>query len=192
MVSDDLVIVIHLVNLFHSFNTLSIANNHQYFVDALAKSVELCTLLINLESEVFRVFGAVHLYKGGVVASIEAGMVAVAEAVQLVYDVVEINAKGSEDDRKLFLLFFKVHQSSEETWNNVVAAFAKNSVSHFFLIGLLCAGSDGFFVIRVLVFGRGLHCEWPHAFLTNDAELFFGSLRKGQAFDEFFILVLEL
>jgi len=52
MVSDD-IFIINLVNLVHSIQTLCIANDHQRFVDAFSESVEMGTLLINFESEIF-------------------------------------------------------------------------------------------------------------------------------------------
>jgi len=52
MVSND-IFLIDLVNLVHPIQTLCIANDHQRLVDAFSESVEMGTLLINFESEIF-------------------------------------------------------------------------------------------------------------------------------------------
>lgn len=61
------------------------------------------------DSVIFLILVAVHFDKWGTIASVEARMLASAEVIEFVKNVIEVRAESVKHDCKLPLLFLHVH-----------------------------------------------------------------------------------
>jgi hypothetical protein len=72
------------------------ALNHNSFINGGAVAIKLAVLLDGFEPVVFAILGAVHFNLGHIVAPIVAGVLSLAELVELIDDILEIHTESTE------------------------------------------------------------------------------------------------
>lgn len=121
-------------------------------------------------------------------------MFSIAELVEFIDNVVELRAKCVEHNREFSLLLLHVHQKSVERWNQVVLAISEKGCIHFAFSLKTCL-LRGLCWVNILIIFIGLFLFFfvinGHGTILVDAKLFSGTLRKGQRFEHFLLLVLE-
>ena len=112
---------------------LVFAADLDHLIDAVTGAIESRALGRIFDPEVLLILAAVHLDQRCAVTPIKAGVLTIAELVELVDDIVHIATEGVEADGELTLLLLHVHQQAEEGWDQVVLAMIIELIGHLAL-----------------------------------------------------------
>lgn len=154
-----------------------------------------------LDSELLAVLRAIKLDQRSSIAAVEGRVFSRAELVKFINKVLMVTAKSAEGNREFSLLLLEVHQSPVEGRDNVVVARAEDGSVHLPLV-TLCFVLSFLLHVELLILAQFvLTSLFLHLFalvivdealFSTDAELFPGSLGKGEHFVKLVKMDLEL
>ena len=115
----------------HSIHSFVLSCDHDSLVNTITRSIEMSFLVPVPDPEVLGVLITIEFHERGIITAVEAGMLSNTKSIEFPDYIIYFSSKGSEYYSEFFLLFFKVHKSSKECWNNVVSSFSKECSIHF-------------------------------------------------------------
>ena len=163
-------------------------------IDCITGPVHGHTLGHVSDPEVLLILAAVQFDQRRAISTIEAGMLARAELIEFVHDVVKILTECVEYNSELSLLLLHVHEKAPERRDQVIPAIVKKLGVHSSLLFDTCLFSHLSWV-NIILFSSFSFLFFflllGHGAVFSDAKLLAGTLRQSQSLEHLFELVLE-